>query len=102
MKLRHMCILMVAICPGAAKAQQAANSQPASDAVRVFLDCSYFCDESFLHTEIDYVSWVRDKADAQVHVIVSRLSTGGGGGQYTFTFTGRKDFAGREDTLKYI
>ena len=90
-------IIWAALLPVAARAQQSASA----DAIRVYLDCSYFCVDSFIHTEINYVNWVRDQADAQVHVIVSRLSTGGGGNQYTFTFTGKKMFAGQEDTLVY-
>jgi hypothetical protein len=90
---------LLCVIPSAMSAQT--PDQPTADAVRIFLDCSYFCDNDFIRTEINYVNWVRDRADAQVHVIVSRLSTGGGGGAYTFTFTGRKNFQGREDTLTY-
>lgn len=99
MRLRQAFAILVLLCPALAHAQQSTTAT--TDAIRVYLDCSYYCDETFIRTEINYLNWVRDKADAQVHVIVSRLATGGGGSQYTFTFTGRKDFAGREDTLSY-
>lgn len=90
------CLLVLLLIPATAAAQTGANG-----GVRVFLDCSYFCDDNFVRTEINFVNWVRDRADAQVHVIVSRLTTGGGGSAYTLTFAGLREFAGREDTLKY-
>lgn len=99
--MRTVAVAMILFCPAVAISQQGPSTQPPADAIRVFLDCSYFCDDNFTRTEINYVNWVRDRADAQVHVIVSRLSTGGGGSQYTVSFTGLKNFAGREDTLRF-
>ncbi len=98
----RLCLALCAlVCgfPTLVSAQQ--PTQPPADAIRVYLDCSWMCDDQFTRTEINYVNWVRDKADAHVHVLVSRLGTGGGGSQYTLTFTGLKDFLGREDTLRY-
>ncbi|HUP87748.1 MAG TPA: hypothetical protein VM100_00205, partial [Longimicrobiales bacterium] len=96
MKIRYV-LLALLVLP----LRLAAQNAPAPDALRVYLDCSYYCDNNFVRTEINYLNWVRDQADAQVHVIVSRQTTGGGGAQYTFTFTGRREFLGREDTLRY-
>jgi hypothetical protein len=98
MTLRPAILALLCVLPARIFAQ---SPQPSADAVRVYLDCSWFCDTDFTRTEINYVNWVRDRADAQVHVLVSRLGTGGGGSVYTLTFTGLKHFAGREDTLRY-
>ena len=98
----RLCLALCALAcgfPTFVSAQQ--PTQPPADAIRVYLDCSWMCDDQFTRTEINYVNWVRDKADAHVHVLVSRLGTGGGGSQYTLTFTGLKNFLGREDTLRY-
>jgi hypothetical protein len=81
----------------AASQEAAAADEP----VRVFIDCSYHCDQDFLRTEVNWVSYMRDRADAQVHVLVTTQSTGGGGTQYTFNFIGMKQFAGVADTLRY-
>jgi hypothetical protein len=73
-------------------------------ALRVFFDCPGFgsgCDFDYLRTEITYVNWVRNREDAQVHVLVSLLNTGSGGNQYTVTFIGLQRFAGASDTLVY-
>jgi hypothetical protein len=71
------------------------------DQLRVFLDCR-FCDFDFVRTEIGWVDWMRDRSDAQVHVLVSTRTTGGGGQEYTVDFIGLRDQAGRGDTLRYI
>jgi len=83
-----------------AKAQE--PPEPQEGALRVFLDCEYFCDFDHIRREITFVNWVRDRADAQVHVLVTRQTTGGGGSEYTFAFIGLEDFTGREDTLRYV
>ncbi|MGQ0562814.1 MAG: hypothetical protein ACT443_13180 [Gemmatimonadota bacterium] len=96
MRSRWLAAFVIFTWSASAQAQQ-----PPADALRVFLDCSWYCDDAFVRTEINYVNWVRDRADAQVHVIVSRLATGGGGSQFTLTFTGLRQFEAREDTLRY-
>lgn len=60
------------------------------DRLRVFIDCEVSgCDSNFFKTEIPFIDHVRDRADADVHVLVARQSNGGGGAQYTLTFIGR-------------
>ena len=71
-------------------------------ALRVFLDCpNSFCDFDYYRTEITFVNWVRDRKDAQVHVLVTSQQTGGGQ-EYTLGFIGLERFAGTEDTLHYL
>lgn len=81
---------------GAARAQDAPAGQ-----LRVFVDCPY-CDQDFLRTELTWVDYMRDRADADVHILTSRQTTGGGGGEYTLEFIGLRTFAGRTDTLRYV
>ncbi len=68
--------------------------------LRVYLDCNY-CDFDFLRTEITFVDYVRDRKDAQVHILVTNQETGGGGTEFTLTFIGLRDLGGLSDTLKY-
>jgi len=71
-------------------------------AVRVFLDCpDTFCDFDYYHTEITFVNWVRDRQFAQVHVLITTQSTGGGR-EYTMALIGLERFAGSVDTLRWI
>ncbi len=70
--------------------------------VRVFLDCQgRDCDQTHFRTEIGWVNWVRDRADADLHVIFTSEGTGGGGVRYTFDFLGLREMAGRDDRLTY-
>src|ERR1043165_9572245 len=62
-------------------------------AVRVFLDCpDSFCDFDDYHTEITFVNWVRDRADAQVHVLITTQTTSGGQ-EFTLAFIGLERYA---------
>jgi hypothetical protein len=71
-----------------------------TSALRVFIDCGY-CDLDFIRTEMPWVDYMRDRADAQVHILVTQEGTGGGGSRFTLNFIGLKEFASRSDTLRY-
>lgn len=91
----------------AAGAQQPApasvDSAPASAKLRVFLDCeSFICDFDFIHTEITFVDYVRDRHDAQIHILVTNQPTGGGGTEYSLNFIGLGELEKIGDTLKYV
>ncbi len=70
-------------------------------ALRLFIDCDW-CDETFFRTEITFVDYMRDRKDADLHVLVTTQSTGGGGTEYTLKFIGQGRFAGVEQTLTEI
>jgi len=72
----------------------------AQERVRVFLDCGP-CDFNYLRQEIQFVDYVRDRADADVHVLTTTQGTGGGGTEYVFKFIGLGRFAGMDDELRY-
>jgi hypothetical protein len=69
--------------------------------LRVFLDCED-CDFDYMRTETPWVSYVRDRTAADVHVLVTRLDTGAGGSEYTVALVGRGAFATLGDTLRYV
>src|SRR3990170_8326827 len=79
----------------------AAAPQPPDTRVRVFLDCSN-CFADFVRTEVTFVDYVRDRTQADVHVIVSSTETGGGGREYTAEFIGGDAFTGFNQTLKAV
>ncbi len=56
---------------------------------------------NYIREEIPYVNYVRDVREAQLYILETRQSTGSGGSQYTFSFTGQKEFKGLNDTLVY-
>lgn len=72
------------------------------EAVRVFLDCNgFYCDQDFYRTEINWVGYVRDRQDADVHVLITRQQTGSGGGEHTLQFLGLRRFQGVNQTLRF-
>jgi len=70
-------------------------------APRVYIDCAD-CDLDYIRTEMTFVNYVRDRKEAQVHVLVTSLATGSGGREYTLTFLGARDFQGVNDVQKYF
>jgi hypothetical protein len=70
-------------------------------APRIYLDCAT-CDLDYIRTEITFVNYVRDRNEAQVHVLVTTQATGSGGREYTLTFLGRNEFQGANDIQKYF
>ena len=77
-------------------------AQGAARAFNVFLDCSgFFCDETFVRTEIVSVNWVRERTAADVHILATTQPTGGGGTRYSVAFIGQRRFEGVIDTLAY-
>jgi len=70
------------------------------DAVNVFIDCDR-CDLDYFRKEITFVNYVRERKEAQVHILITSQSTGSGGEAYSFLFLGQKKFDGINDTLTY-
>ncbi len=70
-------------------------------AVKVFLDCGS-CDLEYIKTEITFVNYVRDRKEADVHILVTTQATGSGGREYTLTFIGQNGFADVQDVQKYF
>lgn len=68
--------------------------------LRVFLDCDR-CDTTYLRTEITFVDYMRDRSDADVHVLVTTEGTGGGGTSWTMKFIGQNAHAGDEHVVTF-
>jgi len=69
--------------------------------VKVFLDCDE-CFQDFLRTDVTFVDYVRDRAEATVHVLITRAETGSGGREHTLAFMGRPPLEGTDHTLKTV
>ena len=92
--------MYTASAPGVS-AQDGGAPEAPPEALRVFVDC-FQCDFDHFRREVEFVSYVRDRAVAQLHVLVTSQNTGGGGTEHTFFFIGQQNFAGREDTLRWV
>ncbi len=71
------------------------------DMLNLYLDCRG-CYREYIRTELTFVNYVRNREDADVHVLISRQRTGSGGREYTLVFLGRGMFEGLTDTLKAV
>jgi hypothetical protein len=72
-----------------------------SHAPNIYIDCNY-CDNDFLREDLTFVNFVRERQQADVHILVSRQRTGSGGRDYTLEFIGQRRFSGMTDTLSYV
>jgi len=71
-----------------------------TSALRVFVDCDTRCYMTFMRQEIQYINYVRDRRDAQVHVMITSQRSGGGR-KYNLALYGLEDFGGMEQTLSF-
>ncbi|MBN1639516.1 MAG: hypothetical protein JW866_11140 [Ignavibacteriales bacterium] len=71
------------------------------DAPNIFIDC-FNCDLNYIRESIKFVNFVRDRKDADIHILFSSQSTGGGGLEYTLKFIGQNKFEGIQDELKFV
>jgi len=76
------------------------SGQEPGEALRVFLDCDA-CQTDFVRRELTWVDYVRDRQDADMHVLVTMQNTGGGGRHFVMNFIGNRALAGAEDTLVF-
>ncbi|KAF0141638.1 MAG: hypothetical protein FD122_1193 [Stygiobacter sp.] len=69
-------------------------------APKIFIDCGY-CDMNYIKEQIPIVNYVRDRKDADVHVLSTSQRTGSNGYDYTLYFIGENGYAAVKDTIKY-
>ena len=80
---------------------QAVNlDQLKEKAPKVYIDC-HECDNDYIRTEITFVNYVRDRKEADVHVLITTQDTGSGGREYTLTFIGQNGSAEVKNTLSF-
>ena len=72
-----------------------------ADRLRVYLDC-FDCFQQYLRDEIDWVDFVRQPQDADVHLLSSSSDTGGGGEETILRFVGNGRFEGVDQDLRLV
>jgi hypothetical protein len=93
-----VCLMFAAV---AHAAQQTATHPAPAGQLKVFLDCRN-CFQDFLRTDVTFVDYVRDRTEADVHVLITRAETGGSGNEYTAAFIGSGRLSGVNHTLKTV
>ncbi len=75
------------------------QAQDDAEQVKVFLDCQApGCDFDLTRREIPWVAWVRDREDADVHLLL-RSTQAGAGTAFDIQFIGRGTFEGEDLSL---
>ena len=93
-------ISTIGLAPSYVWAQEdtaAADNENFPPGLLVFLDCERrTCDQNYLRREITFINYVRDRRDAQIHILVTNRNAGSGQ-EYLFNFIGLREFEG-DDT----
>lgn len=88
--------------PGPGLSQALPQDEARSVAPNIYVDCDRrTCDFDYIKTEITFVNYVLDRQSADIHVIVTRQTTGSGGQEYTLSFLGQRRHKGKDAVLRY-
>jgi hypothetical protein len=68
--------------------------------LRIYLDC-WQCDTDYLRQHVLFIEYVRDRATADLHVLVTTQTTGGGGTAWTMSLIGLGRFHSRDHTAVF-
>ncbi len=90
-------LLLILLIPAI---QAASVDQLIKEAPKVFIDCKR-CDIDYIKTHINFVNYVWEPREADIHILITTQRTGSGGREYTITFIGRGRFSDLQSTLKY-
>lgn len=80
--------------------RQSPATAAASRSLTVFLDCES-CFQDYLRAEVGFVDFVRDRTEADVHVLITRAETGPAETS-TLQFIGARAFGGVTNTLRTV
>ena len=104
---RTLALLVLAALP--LRAQDSAHrgtrlaGSDSGEPLGVFIDCGdAACDPDYLRTELSFVSFARDRRDAQVHILITTQETANRGTAFTVRFIGKGQFAGADDSLRMV
>lgn len=75
---------------------------PPRPTIRLYVDClTSGCDSDYMRTEMTFIDHVRNRQDADVHVLITGRSTGSGGTEVTLKFIGQGPFQGVDDEIVF-
>ncbi len=92
-------ILIVSFSNLNAQEQDTLKSEKQS-ALKLFVDCQW-CDIEHFKKEITLVNYVRDRKEADVHMIITEMNTGSGGTEYSLIFYGEGKYKPLSDTITF-
>lgn len=98
--LRISCLLVMTMILTVNFAQNPPSDTPEMDAIRVYLDCA-FCDHGYTQQEVKNVVFVRDRKQADVHLLFTAQQSGSGGRAERIQFLGLGVYDHLSDILSY-
>jgi len=101
--LAGVILLLVSCLPLQAFSQKAKEDRTMlqEKAIKVFLDIPEM-DNEHIKREIPFVNYVRDRKQAQIHIMMTTQPTGSGGTEHSLFFIGQGKFTGKKATLIYV
>ena len=73
---------------------------PSTELLTVFLECQR-CDINYVKQEVNQVNYLRDRADADIHVLALQQRSGSGGQLVTLNFIGKNEFLSVDNSLSF-
>ncbi|MEX0724397.1 MAG: hypothetical protein WD053_10985 [Gracilimonas sp.] len=99
MSYKLLLSLLILLLPTFLFAQD--NPGAEKETINVFLDCRG-CNGSYVRSEINFINFVRDQSDAEVHLLVTLQQTGSGGWEHTLNFMGLGFISDKSQELTFI
>ncbi len=93
-------IVLIASISSFAQESDTNSKNLREEALDVFMD-SFYINMDYIRREIPYVNYVRDRKEADVHIMITRRNTGSGGNEYTIAYIGQGDYEGMNEKLIY-
>jgi hypothetical protein len=94
---RWSCLLILSVVAVLAGVAPVRAQAPPAPPLKLFIDC-WECDSEFLRQNLRFVDYVRDRVGADLHVLVTSQSTGGGGTSWTLRLIGLGRLQGQDRT----
>ena len=103
MKKRTITTFILTVCAIILFSQESSSPDDLKreKALDIFIDCRN-CDQEYFKQNFTIVNYVRDRKEANVHIITTKMQTGGGGSEFSLLFIGLANYSFLTDTISYF
>ncbi len=71
------------------------------NSINLFITC-YRCDLDYIKTNMNFINFVRDRKNADVHIIITTERASNGGVKYTIDYIGKRRFEDRNNRTEFF
>ncbi len=101
MRLQHIFIVAsILLFTHINASAQTTNDTVKNNLPKIYLDCNE-CDMAYIKDHLTFVNYVRERREADIHILTTGSETGSGGFKVILIFYGQNRFAGKTDTLSF-